>query len=131
MACYRHQQPVRISRVHRDLGDLLPVTQSQMGPGLARIARLIDPISHRKIRTLQPFAAADVDDVRIGDRHRDRTHGTGWLLIEDGYPVAAVIRRLPYPSVDRRHVKDIRLARDPRHRARPPASQWPYVAPVH
>ena len=48
------------------LGNLLRVAQAEMRPRLARVGRLVDAVADREVGPRQAFAAADVDDVRIG-----------------------------------------------------------------
>src|SRR5947209_4726492 len=58
---------------------------------------------------MQPFAAAYVNHVGIRDRHRNRADGAGRLLVEDRYPGAAVVGRLPHAAITYADVKDVRL----------------------
>ena len=61
----RNEQAVRIARIDGDLRDLLTVAQAEMCPGASGVCRFVDTVSDGKIRTLQSFAAADINDVRI------------------------------------------------------------------
>src|SRR5271169_584985 len=81
-----------------------------MPPGAARVRRLVDTVAYRKIGPAQTFTAADVNRIRIRWRDRQRSDGSCRLVIEDGIPGAAEVRRLPDSAVVRRHVEDIRLA---------------------
>ena len=65
MAGYRDENTIWIARVDRDLRNLLAVAQTQMRPGFSRVRRFVDTITHRKIGTLQAFAATYVDNVCI------------------------------------------------------------------
>ena len=49
---------------------------------------------------MQAFAAADVDDVRIGRRDGDRADRLRRLVVEDRVPRAAVVVDLPDAAVD-------------------------------
>ena len=60
----RDEKVVRILRIDRDLRDLLAVAQAEMRPGFAGIGRFVNAVADRKIRAMQTFAAADIDDVR-------------------------------------------------------------------
>ena len=59
------EQPISIARVDRELRDLLPITQSQMRPRFSRVSRFVDAVANGQIRTVQTFAAANVNHVRI------------------------------------------------------------------
>ena len=65
MSEHRDKQAIRVVRIDNDRGNLLSVTQSQVLPATARVGRLVNSISGRKIGPPQSFAAAHVDDVRI------------------------------------------------------------------
>ena len=65
MPGHGHEKSVGIFWIDSQLRDLLTVAQSQMRPRLACIDRFVDSIADRKIRPMQSFTAADVNDVRI------------------------------------------------------------------
>lgn len=109
---YRYEQTVRIARIHDDLRDLLPVPQSQMLPGPARIRRFVDAITRGQIWPLQTLAATHIKDVRIGRRYRYRANRAGRLVIKYGKPGTAIVRRLPHAAVDYADVEHIGLVRD-------------------
>ncbi len=48
-----------------DARDLLTIAQSEMRPRLSGISRFVNAVANRKIRAMQPFAAANANDVRI------------------------------------------------------------------
>ena len=127
----RDEQPVRIVRIDGHLRNLLPVAQPKMRPGRARVGGLVDAIAHRKIGTMQSFAAAHVDDIRIGGRDRDRADRAGRLVIEDRIPCAAEVVGLPHAAIHRADVEDIRLAGNAAIRARAPSAKRTDVAPMH
>jgi len=66
-----NEESIRISRIDRELRHLLSIAQSQMRPGFSRVRRFVNAITDRKIRPMQPFAAADVNNLRIGNRDCD------------------------------------------------------------
>ena len=125
------EQAVGIPRVDGDLRNLLAVAQSQVSPGLAGVGRFVDAVSGGKIRPLQAFAAAHVDDIRIGRGDRDRADRAGGLLVEDGIPRAAVVVGLPDAAVAHADVEDVRLAGDARGGTGAPASQGSDGPPAH
>src|ERR1043165_724884 len=101
-----------------------------MRPRLARIGRLVNTIADGKVRALQSFATADVDNVWIGDRNGNRTYGARRLIIKNWKPRAAVIGRLKNTTVHLCHVEDVRLRRDARNRPRAAAAMGTDVTPV-
>ena len=98
-----------IARVDDDLRDLLAVAQAEVRPRLAGVGGLVDAVAGREVGALQPFAAADVDDVRVRRRDRDRADRAGRLVVEDRRPGAAVVGRLPHAAVDGADVEHVRL----------------------
>ena len=58
----------------------------------------------------KPFAAADVDDVRIGRGDGEGADGAGRLVVEDRLPGAAGVGGLPDAAVVDADVEDVRLA---------------------
>src|SRR6266478_5026101 len=77
------ENAVGIFRVDEDGGDLLRVAQVlQMCPRFPRVGGFVDAVTGRKIRALQSFAAADIDDVRIGRGNGQRADGASRLIVE-------------------------------------------------
>ena len=91
MAENRDEEPVWIGRVDDDLRNLLAVAQAEVRPGLAGVGGFVHAVAGGEIGALQSFAAADVDDVRIGLRDRQRADRSGRLIVEDRRPDAAVV----------------------------------------
>src|SRR5438105_15566641 len=58
---------------------------------------------------MQPFTAAYINDLRIGNRHRDGTDRTGWLIVKNRLPRSPIIDRFEDAAIDLRHVKNIWL----------------------
>ena len=117
MPSHGHEKPVGIFRVDSELRDLLTVAQSQMRPRLASISRFVNAIPDRKIRAMQSFTAADVNDVRIYRRNRDRADRCRRLIVKNRLPCPAVVGGFKNAAVHRRHVEDIRLRRNACDRA--------------
>src|SRR5579863_1919455 len=130
MAQHGGEDTIRIARIDRQRRNLLPVNQTEMSPGLARIRRFVDAIAYRKIGSVQSLAAADVNDVRIGGGHGDRTDRLRRLVVEDRVPRAPVVVRFPYPAVHLRHVENIRLAGHASGGARSATAKRPNHAPA-
>src|SRR5262249_51448174 len=131
MTEHSDEEPVRVSRIDNDLGNLLTVAQTQMRPRFACIRGLVDAVTHGEIGTLQALAAADVNDVWIRRSHGDRAYRTGRLLIEDRLHRPAVIRRLPDAAVVDANVEHARLGGHARDRFRTSAAKRADVAPAH
>ena len=53
--------------------DLLDVGKGDVLPGLAAVRRLKDAVPDAEVRTMEAFAGADVDDVRVGSGDADVT----------------------------------------------------------
>src|SRR5262249_17878642 len=58
-----HVDTVRILRINEHGTNLLAVTKPQVLPALAPIDRFVDAVAHGQIGSLQPFAAAHVNDL--------------------------------------------------------------------
>src|SRR5713226_6804577 len=135
MSLGRDEQAIGIFGIDDDGCDLLRVAQSEMLPGVARVGRFVDSVAYGKIGTTQAFSTANVDYVWAQGSNGERSDGTCrlivfWLVIEDRIPGAAEVRRLPNPAVIRRHVEDIRLARDALNRDGAAAAKRADQSPV-
>src|SRR5277367_2389763 len=84
-----------------------------MLPGAPAVEGFVDAVSGRKIGPAQALAAADIDNLRIRRRNRQRAYRTCRLIVKDRIPGVSVIGALPDAAVVRSHKKDIRLAGDP------------------
>ena len=80
------EQPIGVSGVNNNLGNLLAVAETKSNPCLARVGGLVHAIARRQIGALHAFPAAHVNHVRIRRRHGDRANGTRRLVIEDWRP---------------------------------------------
>ena len=130
MTEHRDKQPVGIVRIDTDPGNLLPLAQAKVGPGLPCVRGLVHTIARGQIGPVQSFAAADVDHIWIGGRYRDGADGTGWLVIEDGIPRPAVVVALPNAAVHRTEIENIWLADNASCGSRSPSAKWPNHAPM-
>src|ERR1043166_2722833 len=74
---------IRILRIDHDAGDLVRVGQSDLRPVLAGVDRLVHPVADRGVVARILLARADVDDVRIARRYRNRADRADVLLVED------------------------------------------------
>src|SRR3954469_6526992 len=131
MPKHRGKYFVRIARIDRQRGNLLPISQSgEMRPCFARVGRLVDSIAHRKIRAMQSFAAGDVDDVWIRRGYRNCADRLRGLMVEDWIPGAPVIVRLPHSAVHLSDIENIRLAGNSGGGARASPAEGANHAPV-
>ena len=130
MPGHSHEKPVSIFWIDSQLRDLLTVAQSQMRPRLASISRFVNAIPDRKIGPMQSFTAADVNNVRICRRNRDRADRRRRLIVKNRLPCPAVVGGFKNAAVHRRHVEDIRLRRNTRDRASAPAAMRSDVPPA-
>jgi hypothetical protein len=78
---------------------------------------------------MQPFTAAYINDLRIGNRHRDGTDRTGWLIVKNRLPRSPIIDRFENAAIDLCHVKDIWLRGNARDCTSSTAPEWSDVAP--
>src|SRR5215471_19449222 len=79
---------------------------------------------------MQSFTAANVNEIRIRRRDRKRTDRSRWLIIKNRLPRPAVIVRLKYATVHRRHVENVRLRGHTADRTCPPATVRSNVSPT-
>ncbi len=106
-----HEHAVGIFWVDEDRGDLLRVAEAEVRPGFSGVGGFVNAVTGREIGALQPFAAANVNDVGIGRSKSHRADGTAGLVVENRIPSIAEIRGLPNAAVNGRHVENIRLMR--------------------
>src|SRR5205823_12625070 len=59
------EQAIGISRIDEDRANLSRVAKTQMVPRLAGIAGFVDAVADRQVGPLEPFAAADINNVGI------------------------------------------------------------------
>ena len=103
------QNRVGVTRINGDLRNLLPIAQTQVHPGVARICRSVNPVSDRQVGSLQAFATAGINNAGIGWCYGDTADRPSRLIIEDWSPGAAVIVGLPNTAVHLRDVKNAGL----------------------
>ena len=80
-----------------------------MRPRLAVVDRFVHAITDREIGADDAGAAAHVDDVWIGRGDRDGPDRAGGLVIEQRYPVRAVVSAAPHAAVVETGVEHIGL----------------------
>ena len=126
----RDKYAVRIARVDDDRADLLPIAQSHVFPCFAAVGRFVDAVACRKVRSLQPLATADVNDVRVRRRNRESADRSGRLIVEYRIPGVAEVRGLPDASVVDADEEDVRLSRNAGGSDGTAATEWSDHAPV-
>src|SRR5262249_23098196 len=111
--------------------DHLAVAQAQVLPGTSLVRRLVHTVPDRQIGTNDAGAGADIDDVRIRWCDSDGTDRSRRLIVEERYPVGAVVRRSPDTAVVETGVEDVGVVRVSGERARASRARRPDVAPAH
>src|SRR5262244_577233 len=87
-----------------------------MLPGGAAIGRLVDAVANGEIRPTQALTTADINDVWIRWRNRERADRAGRLIVKNWFPRATVVGSLPHTTVVRSHVKNVGPFGDSRNR---------------
>src|SRR5437870_227501 len=95
MAQGSYVDEVEIFRIDDDPANLPRVLEANMFPGLAAIGRFVHPVAELDRVAHVGFARADVNDVWILRRNRNRAEGCGVSRIKNRRPGAARIYRLP------------------------------------
>ena len=126
-----HKYAIRIFRIDDDSGDLLRIVEAKVRPGLARVRGFVNPVADRKVRPLQSFPAAGVNNVGVRGRHGQSADRAGGLIIEDGIPCVAKIVGLPDAAIHGRHVENSGLARHAGDRHCAAAAERSDAAPAH
>src|SRR6266568_1841933 len=124
------KKAIRIPRVDNNRTDLLPVAEAQVLPRFAAVDRFVKAIAGGQIGPLQAFATADINDPGIGGCDRERADRSGWLIVEDRNPCAAIVVSLPHSAIVDANIKNIRLTRNSRGAYRAPAAKWTNHAPA-
>ena len=121
---------VGVVRIHEDLADLLRVAQADMRPAPAAVGGFVYAVALGDVRAHVGFAAAGVDDLRVGRRDRDRADRADRLRIEDRLPGSAGVAGLPDAAVDGAEIVMARIARHAGHRQHAAAAERTDRAPM-
>src|SRR5205823_1915069 len=105
------ENAVGIFRVHENRGDLLRVSESKVRPGFSSVSGFVHAIAGGKVGALQSFAAANINNVRVGRSNRQSADGAGWLVVKNGIPGVAKIGGLPDAAIHGGHIENVRLMR--------------------
>jgi hypothetical protein len=125
------EDAVRIARIDDDRRNLLPPAQAEVGPVRAGVGGLVDAVSRGEIGALEPFAAADVQDVGVGGSDGDRADGAGRLVVEDRAPHPAEVGALPHAAIVDADVEKVGLAWHANSADGAHAAMGPDHAPAH
>jgi len=132
MAFGGDEEAVWILRIDENRRDLLSVAKVlHVRPGFTRVGGFIDSVAGGEIRALQSFAAADVNNVRIGRGDGESADGAGGLIVENGIPGVAEVRGFPDAAVDGGHVEHIGLMRNARDGDGAASAERADAAPAH
>src|SRR5579864_1639244 len=102
-----------------------------MHPSFSRVGGFVNSIASGKVRSLQAFAAADVNYIRIRRRHGHCSHGTAGLVIKNRVPGVPEVRGFPDSAIDRSHIKDVGLVRHAGNGYRATSAKGSNAAPAH
>ena len=116
--------------MHDDARDLLRVGESDVRPRFAAVDRSVHSVALRDVGAHVRLARADIDDVRIGWRHRDRADRSDRLRIEDRLPRAARVIRFPHAAVHAAEIEMLRLSRHASDREHATRAKRTNAAPV-
>src|SRR5947207_2539642 len=78
---------------------------------------------------MQAFAAADINDLRIRNRHCDSADRTGRLIVKNRLPGSSIVCRFEDAAIHLRHVKNIWLRGNAGDCTSPTAAERSDVAP--
>ena len=94
-----HVDQVGIVRMDPDFADMAGLLESQVGPGLAGVGGLVDPVPIGNVQANGGFAGAGVDDVGVRGGHRQGADGGGVEeAVGDVLPVGAAVGGFPHSA---------------------------------
>src|SRR5207249_7649056 len=102
-----------------------------MRPGLSPVGGFVNAIAGRQIGALQSFAAAHINNVRVGRCNGQRADGARGLVVENRIPGVAEVSGFPDAAIDGRHVEDVRLVRHAGDGNGAASAEWSDAAPAH
>ena len=107
------------------------VLQSEMLPRRSIIHGLVNPIAIGNVGIDVIFSAADINDVRVRGRERQRPDRSHRLAVKDGFPCGAAVGRLPHATAIRAKVINGWITRNSRHGIYFTASKRANHPPLH
>src|SRR5207247_650870 len=102
-----------------------------MRPGLSPVGGFVNAIAGRQIGALQSFAAAHINNVRVGRCTGQRADVARGLVVENRIPGVAEVSGFPDAAIDGRHVEDVRLVRHAGDGNGAASAEWSDAAPAH
>jgi hypothetical protein len=112
VAVCRDPDDVRICRVNANRRDLAGVVEPREPPGGAAVNRFVDPAARGDVAAQTVRPGADVNDVRIGIRDRDRPdRAERNLAVSNRSPARAPIDCAEQPAAGGTHVEGAWLGR--------------------
>ena len=101
---------VGVARVDADAADLAGVAKAEVAPGGAVVVGAVDAAAGRDVAADGVGAGADVEDGRVGGRHRDGAdRADGDAVVGDVLPRLARALRLPDAAAGGTEVEGVRL----------------------
>ena len=101
MAGGADEHVVAVAGIHQDLGDVLGILQSDVGPVFAAVGGLVDAIADRDAVARPGFAGTDPDVLRIRGINRDRADGLHVGLDRRRLEGRAAVDRFPDAAAGR------------------------------
>src|SRR2546423_145493 len=123
------ENDLRVHRIDDDTADAPDLLEPHARPGLAGVARFVDPLADRDVTANPCLAGPGPDNVWIRWRDRERADRLHGLIVEDLLPVHAAVSRLGDAARRAPRVVDERIAGNSGDR-RNPVALWPDVAPA-
>lgn len=122
-----HVNDIRIVGVYQYPTDPTGSLQSNVGPGLAPVGRLVHALTDRYIGPDKALAGTYIDHLRIGGSNSYGANRVHLLLIKNRSPGEAAIDGFPYATTSCTYDVGQRVARNSRHGINPVAN-WADMA---
>ena len=123
---------VGVLGVDPDAADVLGVRETEVLPALAAVRGFVDAVSGREIPAQTALSHSDVDHVRLGRGHGDRSHRARFEeAVGEVSPRPPAIGRSPYASAGGAEVERHELSGVAGHRDDPAGSMRTYQPPLH
>ena len=130
MAKRRDVEPVGVSRVYPDAGDVAGVLEADVLPGRPGVGGAVDAVAVGDVAAYAGLAHSGVYDRGIGVRHGERAYGGGAEeAVGDVAPVRTAVGGLPDAARARSEVEGLPLVGVARHGHDASAPVRPYRAP--
>ena len=94
----RDQGGVGVVGMHDDAADAAGLVEPEVFEAVAAVRGAVDAVADRDVAADEALAGADPDHVRVGGGDRDRADRSGFLAVEDRFPVDAAVVGSPKPA---------------------------------